>query len=1173
MSKSRTMDGNQASAYAAYALTEVASIFPITPSTPMAELVDEWSAHGSKNIFNQEVRVVEMQSEAGAAAAMRGSLQAGSLASTFTSSQGLLLMIPSLYKMAGELLPGVFHIAARTVASHALSIYGDHQDVMACRQTGVAMLSSANPQECMDLGIIAHLAAIKSRIPFIHFFDGFRTSHEYQRVEIVDYKLIQEMVDLQAIKEFKDRSLSPNHPVARGTTQNPDIFFQERESSNPFYDAIPHIVQSYMDEFREKTGRSYRLFDYYGDQKAENIIVAMGSACDTICQTIDYLNSQGEKYGLIKVHLYRPFSEKHLIEALPRTVKKMAVLDRTKEPGAGGEPLYLDVVKALKDMEQPPLIVGGRYGLSSKDTRPSQIMAVFNNLKKERPLDRFTIGIVDDVTHLSLPEEDIIDTTPEGTIQCRIWGLGSDGTVGANKSAISIIGDKTDKYVQGYFSYDSKKSGGTTVSHLRFGDKPLRSPYLVYDANYVACHNSSFVYKLDLLKGLKKGGTFVLNCPWEVDELDEKLPASIRNYIAKNDIKFYIIDALKIATDVGLGNRINMVMQAVFFKLADIIPVEEALGYLKENVEKLYGKKGKDIVEKNNQAIDRAIGGLIKVDVPSSWEALEDDEGEPKELPVFIEKIERPMARHEGDELPVSTFVGMEDGTFPLGVTAYEKRGIAPLVPEWIIERCIQCGRCSYVCPHATIRLILLDEEEVKRKPESFETKQANGKGYDKYQIRVQVSPLDCTGCGNCADVCPAKGKALIMQPAEPEIEKQAENWEFAMTVTEKEVPGVFTLRGSQFKRPLLEFNGACPGCGETPYIKLLTQLFGDRMMISNATGCSSIWGGSAPSIAYSTRADGKGPAWINPLFEDAAEFGYGMLLGVKHSRQRLMESMEEALNSSLDESIKIAIRDWLDNMDDGEGSKLASQRLLDLLEEYNDKSNPLVKDILDKKDFLIKRSIWSIGGDGWAYDIGYGGLDHVLASGEDINIFVMDTEIYSNTGGQASKSTPKSSVAKLAAGGKRTKKKDLGLMAMSYGNVYVAQIAMGADMNQTIRAIKEAESYPGPSIIIGYSPCISHGIKTGMGTSIMEERRAVEAGYWHLYRYNPLLKEEGKNPFILDSKEPFADYREFIKGEIRYSSLANVFPEYAEDLYEQSKSDAEERYRRYKLLSEHHIL
>ncbi len=1173
MSKYETMDGNQAAAYVAYALTEVASIFPITPSTPMAELVDEWSAHSHKNIFGQEVKVVEMQSEAGAVAAMRGSLQAGSLASTYTASQGLLLMIPNLYKMAGELLPGVFHVSARTIASHALSIYGDHQDVMACRQTGVAMLASVNPQECMDLGVIAHLSAIKSRLPFIHFFDGFRTSHEYQKIQLVDYDLIEELVDFEAIEEFRNRALSPNHPVARGTTQNPDIFFQQRESANPFYNAVPDIVQDYMDKFGEKTGRKYKLFDYYGDENAENIIVAMGSVCDTISETIDYLNRDGEKYGLIKVQLYRPFSEKHLLEALPKTAKKIAVLDRTKEPGSTGEPLYLDLVKALKNMEKPPFIVGGRYGLSSKDTRPSQIIAVFNNLKKENPLDGFTIGIVDDVTHLSLPEEDIVDTTPEGTVQCRIWGLGSDGTVGANKTAISIIGDKTDKYVQGYFSYDSKKSGGTTVSHLKFGDKPLRSPYLVYDADYVACHNSSFVYKLDLLKGLKKGGTFVLNCPWEIDELDERIPASIKNYIGQNNIKFYIIDAMSIASEVGLGNRINMVMQSVFFKLADIIPIDQALEYLKENVEKLYGRKGKDIVEKNNKAIDNAISGLIEVEVPSSWADDKDDKGEVKEVPDFIKDIERPMARHEGDELPVSAFVGMEDGTFPLGVTAYEKRGIAPLIPEWIIDRCIQCGRCSYVCPHATIRLMLLDEEEVSRKPESFETKQATGKTFAQYQIRVQVSPLDCTGCGNCADVCPAKGKALVMQAADQETDAQSDNWEFAMTLTEKEVGGKYTLRGSQFKRPLLEFNGACPGCGETPYIKLLTQLYGDRMMISNATGCSSIWGGSAPSIAYSTTADGKGPAWINPLFEDAAEFGYGMLLGVEQSRAKLVDYFNQTLEADLDDSLKAAIKEWLDYKDDGERSKDISEKLLDILENHRDKSNPIIKKILDNKDFLIKRSVWSIGGDGWAYDIGYGGLDHVVASGDDINIFVMDTEIYSNTGGQASKATPKSSVAKLAAGGKRTKKKDLGLMAIAYDYIYVAQIAMGADMNQTMKAIKEAESYPGPSIIIAYSPCISHGIRTGMGTSIMEERRAVEAGYWHLYRYNPLLREEGKNPFILDSKEPFADYKEFIKGEIRYSSLANIFPEYAEDLYEGSKMDAEERYRKYKELSERHIL
>ncbi|MCX8131503.1 MAG: pyruvate:ferredoxin (flavodoxin) oxidoreductase [Clostridia bacterium] len=1173
MQKIETMDGNQAAAYASYALTEVAAIYPITPSTPMAEGVDEWSAHGMKNIFGQQVKVIEMQSEAGAVAAMRGSLQSGALASTYTAAQGLLMMIPNLYKMAGELLPGVLHVTARSVATHALSIYGDHQDVMACRQTGVAMLASTNVQEVMDLGVIAHLAAIKSRVPFIHFFDGFRTSHEYQKIGVVGYDDIKNLVDYDAIEEFRNRSLSPEHPVARGTTQNPDIYFQQRESANPFYEAIPDIVQGYMNSLGSITGRKYRLFDYYGAEDAEYIFVAMGSASDTIYETVDYLNGKGEKAGAVRVHLYRPFSEPHFLNVIPKTVRKIAVLDRTKEPGATGEPLYLDVVKAFKNHQNSPVIVGGRYGLSSKDTRPSQIMSVFNNLKKDKPKDRFTIGIFDDVTYTSLPEEDIIDTTPEGTISCRIWGLGSDGTVGANKTAIKIIGDNTDMHAQAYFSYDSKKSGGTTVSHLRFGPKPLRSPYLVYNADYVACHNKSFVYQYDLLKGLRRGGTFVLTCPWNINELEERLPAPARRYIAQNEIKFYIIDAMAIASKLGLGNRINMVMQATFFKLANVIPVDDALGYLRKSIEKMYGKKGQDIVEMNKAAIDKALEALTKVEIPSTWAEAKDEEIPLKKEPDFVKNIQRPMARHEGDELPVSTFSGVEDGTFPLGTTAYEKRGIAPMIPEWQIDKCIQCGRCSYICPHATIRPFLLNEEEVERKPGTFKTKTAAGKGLEHLQFRIQIAPLDCTGCANCADVCPAKGKALIMKPAEQEMEMESENWEFAMTVTAKDdLMDPKTLKGSQFVRPLLEFNGACPGCGETPYIKLLTQLFGDRMMISNATGCSSIWGAYAPSVAYTTNAEGKGPAWINPLFEDAAEFGYGMYLGVKQIREKLAELMEQAADSSLDPEIKNALKNWLDCMNDGDASKKATKMIFEVLQKYDYKGDRLIEDIMRRKDYLIKRSVWAIGGDGWSYDIDFGGVDHVLSMGDDINLFVMDTEVYSNTGGQCSKSTPTASVAKLAAAGKKIRKKDLGLIAMTYGHVYVAQIAMGADMNQTIKAINEAERYKGPSLIIAYSPCVSHGIKTGMGTSIMEERRAVEAGYWHLYRFNPDLRKEGKNPFILDSKEPTNDFKDFIHGEVRYSQLMNVFPDVAGQMFELAEKHAEERYRRYKTLAEQEL-
>jgi pyruvate-ferredoxin/flavodoxin oxidoreductase len=1173
MNKKVTIDGNKAAALAAYAFTEVASIYPITPSTPIAEVVDEWSANGIKNIFGQEVKVIEMQSEAGAAAAMRGALQSGSLASTYTASQGLLLMIPSLYKMAGELLPGVLHVTARAVATHALSIFGDHQDVMACRQTGVAILASSNVQEVMDFGVVAHLSAIKSRIPFIHFFDGFRTSHEYQKIETISVDDMKSLIDLQAVKDFRNRSLNPERPVVRGTTQNPDIYFQQREGANPFYNALPDMVQDYLDKLKILTGREYHLYEYYGATDADRIIIAMGSVCDTIDQTVDYLLSKGEKVGAVRVHLYRPFAIDKFLKAIPQSVKKIAVLDRTKENGSAGEPLYLDVVSALKN-KKDITVVGGRYGLSSKDTRPSQILAVFENLNKTNPKDGFTIGIIDDVTHTSLPEQQDVDTTPEGTISCKIWGLGSDGTVGSNKSAIKIIGDNTDLYVQGYFSYDSKKSGGTTVSHLRFGPKPLRSPYLVYHADYIACHNTSFVNQYDILKGIKKGGTFVLVCPWSKEELEEKLPASIKRDLAVNNVSFYIIDALKIASDVGLGNRINMVMQSVFFKLANIIPYEDAVTRLKESIQKMYGKKGQEIVQMNYEAVDKAVEALIKIDIPDSWRDIQDKDYLAKEYPDFVKNIQIPMARHEGDELPVSAFIGMEDGTFPLGTTAYEKRGIAPQIPEWQIDRCIQCTQCSYICPHSTIRPFLLDEGENNSKPDTFKTKKAVGKGLENLFFRIQVSPLDCTGCGNCADICPAKGKALIMKPAETEIKMESDNWEYAMTVTAKQnLVNKNTVKGSQLVRPYLEFNGACPGCGEPEYIKLLTQLFGDRMMISNATGCSSIWGGSAPSIAYTTDQNGRGPAWINPLFEDAAEFGLGMCLGVKQKREKLIKTAIRLLDTEIDDNLKNVLTRWLESIYDGEASRQTSHELISVLQSSDINSHQGLRFLLENKDFLVKKSIWSIGGDGWAYDIGYGGLDHVLSTGEDINIFVMDTEIYSNTGGQGSKSTPTAAVAKLMASGKKQKKKDLGLMAMSYGNVYVAQIAMGANMNQTIKAITEAEQYNGPSLIIAYSPCISHGIKIGMGTSLKQEKRAVEAGYWHLYRYNPRLKAEGKNPFQLDSKPPKEDYFEYISSELRYSQLKNVFPEQASDLYSAAQKYAAERYERYKKLSEHNIM
>lgn len=1167
----KTMDGNMAAADASYAYTDVAAIYPITPSTPMAETVDEWSAHGKKNIFDQTVKVVEMQSEAGAAGSMHGSLVAGALTTTYTASQGLLLMIPNLYRMSGELLPGVLHVSARALATHALSIFGDHQDVMSTRQTGVVMLASSNVQEVMDLAHVSHLSAIKASLPFLHFFDGFRTSHEAQKIEVIDYADVANLVDYEAIKRFRNRALNPEHPTVRGTAQNPDIYFQMRESVNPYYNAVPDIVENYMREIEKITGRVYHPFDYYGDPNAEHIIVAMGSVCDTIYEVIDYLMGKGEKVGVIKVHLYRPFCPDYFFKVLPTSVKKIAVLDRTKEPGSVGEPLYLDILNIFYNVEDKPEIVGGRFGLASKDTRPSQIIAVFDNLKSDKPQNRFTIGIVDDVTNTSLPEGEIVNTTPEGTISCKFWGLGSDGTVGANKTAIKIIGDNTDLYAQAYFSYDSKKSGGSTISHLRFGKKPIRSPYLVYTADYIACHNKSYVYHFDLLKGLKKGGTFVLNCPWKEEELDNKLPASIKNYIAKNNINFYIIDGIGIAQEIGLGGRINMVMQSAFFKLANVIPVEDAVNFLKESVEKSYGKKGQRIVDMNKAAIDRGIDALHKVNVPASWADAKDEVAPVKNEPDFVKNIQRPMAIHEGDELPVSAFKGMEDGVFPVGTTAYEKRGIAIMIPEWQIDKCIQCNQCSYVCPHAVIRSLLLNEEEQSNAPDTFKTKPAIGKGLEGLGFRIQISPLDCTGCSNCADVCPAPGKALIMKPADLEIEAEAENWEFGLRVTAKDdLMDPTTLKGSQFVRPLMEFNGACPGCGETPYIRLLTQLFGDRMMIANATGCSSIWGASAPSVAYTTNAAGKGPSWGNSLFEDNAEYGYGMFLAVRQMRERLAELIRVSLlNGHLTEELKESFNIWLNGFNNAKASKEATARILEEMKKVDYEKDPNLREIMEKKDYLVKKSHWLIGGDGWAYDIGYGGLDQVLAMGDDVNIFVMDTEIYSNTGGQSSKASPTASVAKFAAGGKKMRKKDLGAMAMTYGYVYVAQIAMGANMNHTIKTIVEAEAYPGPSLIIAYAPCISHGIKSGMGTSIAEEKKAVESGYWHLYRYNPNLKEQGKNPFTLDSKEPSKSYKDFLLGEIRYSSLMTTFPEKADAMFDISAQHAKERYEFYKRFAE----
>ncbi len=1168
-----TVDGNTAAAYVAYAFTEVAAIYPITPSSTMAEITDEWSARGRKNMFNQEVRVVEMQSEAGASGAFHGSLQAGALTTTFTASQGLLLMIPNMYKVAGELLPGVLHVSARALAAQALSIFGDHQDVMAARQTGCAFLATGSVQEVMDIAPIAHLAAIKGRLPFVHFFDGFRTSHEIQKIEALEYDDYASIVDKAAIKEFRDRSLSPNNPVVRGTAQNPDIYFQNREASNPFYEQIIPIVETYFTKMAALTGRKYGLFDYYGASDAEYLIIAMGSVTQTIEETIDYYNAKGEKYGLIKVHLFRPFSLKHFLDCIPQSVKKIAVLDRTKEPGAIGEPLYLDVCSAFIGKKNPPLIVGGRYGLGSKDTTPSDITAVYDNLKKDDPKNRFTIGILDDVTNTSLNAPNKISMEPAQRKSCKIWGLGSDGTVGANKQAIKVIGEMTDYKVQAYFDYDSKKSGGITISHLRFGNTPIKSTYLVDHADYVACHNQSYVNKYDMLGDLKEGGIFVLNCQWSDEELETNLPAKFKRELVKKNISFYTINAVDLASKIGLGNRINMIMQGAFFKLIDIIPEEVFLKELKGAATKSYNKKGEKVVQMNHQAIDEGVKSIHKVEIPKEWANAEDIKQEQIEEPDFVKNIMRPMQEQKGHELPVSAFNGMEDGTFPSGSTAYEKRGIAVNVPEWVEERCIQCNQCSLVCPHAVIRPFLLDDEEKKKAPSTFVTKPATGKAFEGYHYKIQISPMDCTGCGNCAEVCPAKGKALIMQPLESQIEVQVENWKFASTEVKfkKELSYGASFKDSQFKEPLMEFSGACAGCGETPYIKLVTQLFGERMMIANATGCSSIWGASAPSTAYTTNREGKGPAWANSLFEDNAEFGYGMYLGVRQIRDKIKVNMEELVKLDIDDKYKEIFTDWIHYKDDGDASKGTSHKVLKVLDEIRSSDNNvtrLVDEIKERKDYLVKRSQWIVGGDGWAYDIGFGGLDHVMASGEDVNILIFDTEIYSNTGGQASKSTPTAAIAKFASAGKHQGKKDLGRMMMTYGNVYVAQVGINADNNQLIKALREAESYKGPSIIICYSPCISHGLKDGMGRSMFSIKNAVQSGYWHLYRYNPELKKEGKNPFILDSKEPTGDFREFIMNQVRYNALARMFPEQAEELFKKTEEEARERYQTYKTLA-----
>ena len=1187
MAKTMTIDGNTAASHVAYAFSDVAAIYPITPSSPMAEVADDWAANGRKNLFGQEVRIAEMQSEGGAAGAVHGSLKAGALTTTFTASQGLLLMIPNMYKISGELLPGVFHVSARALAAHALSIFGDHSDVMSCRQTGFAMLASASVQEVMDLALVSHLSAIKGSVPFLHFFDGFRTSHEVQKIELIDYEDMDKLLDRDAVAAFRARALNPEHPHQGGTAQNPDIYFQGREAANKYYNAIPGIVQHYMDEVGKITGRHYHLFDYVGAADAENVIVVMGSGADVCEETINYLNAQGQKLGLLKVRLYRPFAAEKFVEALPKSCKRIAVLDRTKEPGSLGEPLYQDVINALVEAGRSDIkVVGGRYGLGSKEFTPSMVNAVYENLAGELK-NHFTVGIEDDVTHLSLKVTKQVNAAPEGTIACKFFGLGSDGTVGANKNSIKIIGDHTKLYAQGYFAYDSKKSGGFTVSHLRFGKTPIQSPYLIDAADFAACHNPSYVTRYAVAEGIKEGGTFLLNSPWTLEEMEKELPAHMKNAIAKNHLKFYNINAIKLAREVGMGGRINTIMQSAFFKLANVIPAEEALEYMKAAAKKSYGKKGDEVVQKNYAAIEAGMNAIEEIKYPESW-ATTTEGATPIHVtddPYFTDFI-HPILAQEGDKLPVSALSA--DGTVPTGTTKYEKRGIAVDVPAWIPENCIQCNQCSLVCPHATIRPYLVSAEEKAAAPESFVTKKATG--FEGYEFRMQISPLDCTGCGNCVDVCPAKEKALKMIPMTESAKTEEKNWEYALTMSKKDVKlNTKTVKGSQFLQPLFEFSGACAGCGETPYVKLLTQLYGDRMVIANATGCSSIYGGSAPTCPYTVNEKGQGPAWANSLFEDNAEFGFGMNLATKQRREKLADTVKALIAVDwCDADIKAAGAEWLEKMNDAEGSRLAGEKLLKACEEgidvdltgteyeaawlANGKKCPcdactLAREVIANKDLLTKQSVWIFGGDGWAYDIGYGGLDHVLAQDEDVNVLVVDTEVYSNTGGQASKATPTGPVAKFAAAGKRTKKKDLGLMAMSYGYVYVAKVCMGANPAQLMKAVTEAEAYKGPSLIIAYAPCINHGIN--MGHSQLEAKKAVEAGYWPLYRYNPDLAAEGKNPFSLDSKDPKASFQDFIMGEVRYASLKKQFPEVADKLFARAEKEAEDKIDYYKKLNE----
>ena len=1165
-----TCDGNQAAAHMAYMFSEVAAIYPITPSSNMAEYVDEWAAHGRKNLFGETVSLSELQSEGGASGAVHGSLQAGALTSTFTASQGLLLMIPNMYKIAGELLPGVFHVSARSLAAQALSIFGDHSDVMAARQTGFAFMATGGVQEVMDLAGVAHLASLKSRIPFVHFFDGFRTSHEIQKVEVLENEDMAPLLDQKALQAFRDNALNPENPVTRGTAQNPDIYFQAREAANKFYDAVPDIVEEYMQEITKITGREYHPFTYYGADDATDLIIAMGSVTETIKEVIDYKVSQGEKVGLISVHLYRPFSIKYFMNVLPESVKRIAVLDRTKEPGANGEPLYLDVRDLFYGRENAPVVVGGRYGLSSKDTTPAQIMAVYDNLQLPEPKNRFTVGIVDDVTFLSLPVGEEVSVNPEGTFEGKFYGLGADGTVGANKNSIKIIGDNTEKYAQAYFAYDSKKSGGFTASHLRFGDEPIRSTYLVSTPNFVACHVPAYLNKYDMLAGIKDHGIFLMNSPWVAEETKKHLPPHMKKTMASKNISMYIIDATKIAKEIGLGNRTNTIMQSAFFKVSEVIPYDLAVEKMKEFIVKSYGKKGEDIVNMNYAAVDQG-GAVTKVKIPAEWAELNvevENEKVTANIPDFIKNVVEPVNDQKGDDLPVSTFLGIEDGTFPAGTAAYEKRGVAVEVPEWIAENCIQCNQCAYVCPHACIRPFLLDEKEAANAPEGTKTINANGKEIKGLQYRIQISTLDCTGCNNCVAVCPSKEKSLFMQPLATQA-AEAEKWDYLVNEVSNKanlIDKTKNVKNSQFAQPLFEFSGACAGCGETPYIKTITQLFGDRMMVANATGCSSIYGGSAPSTPYCKNSEGEGPAWANSLFEDNAEFGFGMAIGNNKIRDRIARKLTEAIENGAEGERKEVFTQWLETKDNFDRSKTASDKLKEILKGADD---DLAKELMAISHYFSKKSNWIFGGDGWAYDIGYGGLDHVLASGEDVNILVMDTEVYSNTGGQSSKATPTAAVAKFAASGKKIRKKDLGMMAMSYGYVYVAQVAMGSNQNQFFKALKEAESYPGPSIIIAYAPCIAHGVKGGLYDTQGEEKKAVEAGYWSTYRFDPRLEAQGKNPFQIDSKEPDWDkFIPFLMNEVRFTSLKKSFPEEADKLFEVSKENAKKRLNSYKRMA-----